>query len=61
MMGHSRVKEMMSPIDVGNLFVFGFSRFSKYLTGGDLLFDGGMLKTYAETKIHKIICQMSLL
>jgi len=53
MMGNSRVKEMMSPIDVGNLFVFGFSRFSKYLTGGDLLFDGGMLKTYAETKVHK--------
>ena len=53
MLGSSRVKEMMSPIDVGNLFVFGFSRFSKYLTGGDLLFDGGMLKTYAETKAHK--------
>jgi len=53
MMGNSRVKEMMSPIDVGNLFVFGFSRFAKYLTGGDLLFDGGMLKTYAETKALK--------
>jgi len=53
MMGSSRVKEMMSPIDVGNLFVFGFSRFAKYLTGGDLLFDGGMLKTYAETKNRK--------
>ena len=53
MMGSSRVKEMMSPIDVGNLFIFGFSRFSKYLTGGDLLFDGGMLKTYAETKSRK--------
>jgi len=55
MMGNSRVKEMMSPIDVGNLFVFGFSRFAKYLTGGDLLFDGGMLKTYAETKAHKAL------
>ena len=53
MMGNSRVKEMMSPVDVGNLFVFGFSRFAKYLTGGDLLFDGGMLKTYAETKARK--------
>jgi 3-hydroxybutyrate dehydrogenase len=53
MLGSSRVKEMMSPIDVGNLFVFGFSRFSNYLIGGDLLFDGGMLKTYAETKVHK--------
>ncbi|MCP4342559.1 MAG: SDR family oxidoreductase [Desulfobulbaceae bacterium] len=46
MMGKSRTKEMMAPIDVGNLFVFGFSRFSKYLIGGDLLFDGGMVKTY---------------
>jgi 3-hydroxybutyrate dehydrogenase len=50
MMGFSRVKEMMSPIEVANLFLFGFSRFSKYLTGGDLLFDGGMVGTYAETK-----------
>ena len=46
MMGKSRIKEMMSPIEVGNLFVFGFSRFSKYLIGGDLLFDGGMVLTY---------------
>ena len=50
MMGFSRIKEMMSPIEVANLFIFGFSRFSKYLIGGDLLFDGGMLKTYAEKK-----------
>ncbi|MBN2125874.1 MAG: SDR family oxidoreductase [Deltaproteobacteria bacterium] len=46
MMGKSRIKEMMAPIDVGNLFLFGFSRFSKYLIGGDLLFDGGMVLTY---------------
>lgn len=46
MMGTSRVKEMMSPIEVGNLFVFGFSRYSKYLVGGDLLYDGGMVLTY---------------
>jgi 3-hydroxybutyrate dehydrogenase len=46
MMGKSRIKEMMSPIEVGNLFVFGFSRFAKYLIGGDLLFDGGMVLTY---------------
>ena len=48
MLGNSRIKEMMSPIEVGNLFVFGFSRFAKYLVGGDLLFDGGMVLTYAE-------------
>ncbi|MFC1883173.1 SDR family oxidoreductase [Thermodesulfobacteriota bacterium] len=53
MMGFSRVKEMMSPIEVANLFIFGFSRFSRYLTGGDLLFDGGMVGTYAETKKDK--------
>jgi 3-hydroxybutyrate dehydrogenase len=46
MMGRSRIKEMMSPIEVGNLFVFGFSRFARYLVGGDLLFDGGMVLTY---------------
>ena len=46
MMGKSRIKEMMSPIEVANLFIFGFSRFSSYLIGGDLLFDGGMVLTY---------------
>jgi len=46
MMGKSRQKEMMSPAEVANLFVFGFSRHSKYLIGGDLLFDGGMVLTY---------------
>jgi len=53
MLGHSRVKEMMSPIEVGNLFIFGFSRFAKYLVGGDLLFDGGMVRTYAQGKIEE--------
>lgn len=48
MMGFSRVKEMMSPIEVGNLFIFGFSRFAKYLIGGDLLLDGGIVRTYAQ-------------
>lgn len=46
MMGKSRIKEMMSPIEVGNLFIFGFSRFAKYLNSGDLLFDGGVVLTY---------------
>ena len=46
MMGKSPIKEMMSPIEVGNLFIFGFSRFAKYLIGRDLLFDGGMVLTY---------------
>jgi 3-hydroxybutyrate dehydrogenase len=46
MMERSRIKEMMTPVEVANLFIFGFSRFSKYLIGGDLLFDGGMVLTY---------------
>jgi 3-hydroxybutyrate dehydrogenase len=46
MMGTSRVKEMMDPIEVANLFIFGFSKHSNYLVGGDLLFDGGMVLTY---------------
>ncbi len=53
MMGHSRIKEMMSPVEVANLFIFGFSRFAKYLVGGDLLFDGGMVLTYADKKAEK--------
>jgi 3-hydroxybutyrate dehydrogenase len=46
MMGRSQVKEMMTPIEVGNLFTVGFSHVGKYLIGGDLLFDGGLVKTY---------------
>jgi len=46
MMGRSRIKEMMAPVDVANLFIFGFSHFARYLIGGDLLFDGGMVLTY---------------
>lgn len=51
MMGSSRIKEMMTPIEVGNLFLLGFSRFARYLIGGDLLFDGGMVLTYADKKV----------
>ena len=46
MMGASRTKEMMTPIEVAHLFLFGFSRFSRCLIGGDLLFDGGCVLTY---------------
>jgi len=48
MLGNSRIKEMMSPIEVGNLFIFGFSHHAKHLIAGDLLFDGGMVQTYAQ-------------
>ncbi|OIB56383.1 SDR family NAD(P)-dependent oxidoreductase [Natrialba sp. SSL1] len=46
MLGQSRVTEMMTPIDVGNLFLLGFSKLGRHLDGGDLLFDGGMTLTY---------------
>ena len=46
MMGKSRIKEMMSPIEVANLFIYGFSHYARYLVGGDLLFDGGTVLTY---------------
>ena len=46
MLGQSRVKEMMEPIDVANLFLVGFSDLGRHLDGGDLLFDGGMTLTY---------------
>ncbi|MCF8035835.1 MAG: SDR family oxidoreductase [Desulfobacteraceae bacterium] len=46
MMGKSRVKEMMTPVEVANSFIFGMSHHARYLVGGDLLFDGGMVLTY---------------
>jgi 3-hydroxybutyrate dehydrogenase len=46
MLGQSRVKRMMSPVEVANLFVFGCSSHAAHLNGGDLLFDGGMALTY---------------
>ena len=46
MLGQSRAKEMMTPTEVANLFVFGFSKHGKQLNGGDLTFDGGMTFTY---------------
>lgn len=46
MMGTSRVKELMTPIEVANLMIFGFSQHARYLVGGDLLFDGGCVLTY---------------
>jgi len=46
MMGRSQIKEMMAPVEVANLFTIGLSWLGKYLIGGDLLFDGGMVKTY---------------
>ena len=46
MLGQTRTKELMMPVKVANLFVFGFSSHARHLNGGDLLFDGGYTKTY---------------
>ena len=46
MLGQARTKEMMTPTEVANLFVFGFSGHARHLNGGDLLFDGGYTHTY---------------
>lgn len=46
MLGQARTKEMMTPAEVANLFVFGFSQHGKHLNGGDLLWDGGYTTTY---------------
>ncbi|RBI62597.1 D-beta-hydroxybutyrate dehydrogenase [halophilic archaeon] len=46
MLGQSRASEMMTPLEVGNLFVFGFSKHAGHLNGGDLTVDGGMTLTY---------------
>ena len=46
MLGQARTKELMVPVEVANLYVFGFSSHARHLNGGDLLFDGGYTKTY---------------
>ncbi len=46
MMGKSRIKEMMSPMEVANMIIYGFSQHARYLVGGDLMFDGGSVLTY---------------
>ena len=46
MLGKSRIKEMMDPVEVANMFIYGFSHYARYLVGGDLLFDGGVVLTY---------------
>ena len=46
MLGQARTKEMMTPAEVANLFVFGFSKHGNHLNGGDMLHDGGYSTTY---------------
>lgn len=46
MLGQARLKDMMEPIEVANLFVFALSHHSQVLNGADLLWDGGYTHTY---------------
>ncbi|MFC7155978.1 SDR family oxidoreductase [Halomarina halobia] len=46
LLGQARVKELMEPYEVANLFVMGFSEHARFLDGGDVLHDGGMTLTY---------------
>lgn len=46
MLERTRVKEMMEPYEVANLFVMGFSEHSSHLNGGDMTHEGGMSLTY---------------
>jgi 3-hydroxybutyrate dehydrogenase len=46
MLERTRVKEMMEPYEVANLFVMGCSSHSKHLNGGDMTHEGGMSLTY---------------
>ena len=46
MLGNSRIKDMMTPAEVANLLMFGFSHHGRFLIGSDMLFDGGVVRTY---------------
>ncbi len=46
MLGKSRIKDMMTPVEVANLMMFGFSQHGRFLIGSDMLFDGGVVLTY---------------
>ena len=46
LLGQARTKEMMTPAEVANLFVFGLSSHGKHLNGSDMLWDGGYTLTY---------------
>ncbi|WEL17614.1 3-hydroxybutyrate dehydrogenase [Halorhabdus sp. SVX81] len=46
MLERTRVKEMMEPYEVANLFVMGCSEHSRHLNGGDMTHEGGMSLTY---------------
>jgi 3-hydroxybutyrate dehydrogenase len=46
MLGQARTKQMMTPVEVANLFTFAFSSHGRFLNGGDLLWDGGYTLTY---------------
>ena len=46
MLGQARTDELMTPLEVAHLFLFGFSDLGGHLNGGDILADDGMTLTY---------------
>jgi len=46
LLGQARVKQMMEPYEVANLFVIGLSEHARFLDGGDMHHEGGMSLTY---------------
>jgi 3-hydroxybutyrate dehydrogenase len=45
-LGQARLKELMTPAEVANLFIFAFSSHGRHLNGADMLWDGGYTGTY---------------
>ncbi len=46
----------MTPAEVANLFVFGFSGHAKHLNGGDMLWDGGD----NDLRVRRSVCGYAL-
>lgn len=46
MLGQARTTEMMEPVEVGNQFLYGFSKYAAHLNGADICHDDGMTSTY---------------
>lgn len=46
LLGDLRTKQLMDPVDIANVFLFGCSTHSELLNGGDFRWDGGLSYTY---------------
>ena len=46
LLGTYQIDELLDPVDIANVFVYGFSDIGKHYTGGEFLLDGGTTSTY---------------